>query len=214
MGPSLFPGAFASTVAAIVPAAGASVRFRGFPKACLTVGEETAVHRIARMALAAGCSPVIVVAGPHEREIRRALEGTPVEVVPNPRWALGRTGSIQVGLEHVPDGDDALLWPVDHPFVDDKSLVALGVARRRDALALWFIPMHLGQGGHPVLLRGPVLDAIRELSPDAPLRVLHPRFGPQVARVPVSDPGVVANVDSPEEYRYHEERWRSRWTGD
>ncbi len=197
----------------MVPAAGASVRFRGYPKACLPVGEEPAVRRIARLALEARCTPVVVVAGPHEHEIRRVLEGSPVRIVPNPRWALGRTGSIQVGLEHVPEGDDVLLWPVDHPFVEDMSLDALARARRRDALALWFIPMYLGQGGHPVLLRSPVLDAIRALGPDEPLRTLHPRFGPQIARVPVSDPGVVANVDSPDEYRYHEQHWRSRWTG-
>ncbi len=201
------------SVAAVIPAAGASVRFRGIPKACLPVENETAIARIVRQSLAVGCAPVVVVVGPHEPEIRRAVFGLPVIVAPNPRWALGRTGSIQAGLECVPEGDDVLLWPVDHPFVNDNSPRALLDARGRDSLALWFIPMHLGHSGHPVLLRAEALRAVRELPPSAPLRGLLSRLGPQVRRVPVGDPGVTANVDTPEEYRYFLDLWRSQWTG-
>ena len=201
-------------IAAVVPAAGASARFHGFPKACLDIGGEPAVRRIVRLALEEGCSPVIVVAGPHEPEIRRVLSGEPVHIVAHPDWASGRTGSIQAGLGRAPPGEDAILWPVDHPFVDGRTLATLTVARRHDDLALWFIPMYHGEGGHPVLLRAEAIAAVRNLRPSDPLRGLLPHLGAQVRRVAVGDPGVVANTDTPEEYHRHLEAWRQRWTGD
>ena len=211
------PGAGATRrprVAAVILAAGASSRFHGFPKACLRVGGESAVRRIVRLALNAGCSPVVVVAGPHEPEIARTLEGSPVRLVRNPEWARGRTGSVQVGLREVPSGDDVLLWPVDHPFVDAKSLSALADARERDALAVWFIPMYLGQGGHPVLVRSVAVPVISELSAHDPLRTVHPKLGAQVRRVVVSDPGVTEDVNSPQEFELFSRQWEARWTGD
>ena len=199
-------------MAAVIPSAGASTRFHGFPKACLRVGDETAIVRIVRMALEAECSPVVVVAGPHSPEIQRALGGAPVHLVRHTDWARGRTGSIQAGLQEVPDGDDVLLWPVDHPFVDAKSLAALSAAQESDDLAVWFIPMYLGQGGHPVYLRAAARPAVQALGPSDPLRRLLPELGPQVRRIPVADPGVVENCDTPEAYGRYLERWRSAWT--
>ncbi|HYK92559.1 MAG TPA: nucleotidyltransferase family protein [Thermoplasmata archaeon] len=199
-------------VATVIPAAGASARFHGFPKACLDLDGETAVHRVARLALEEGCSPVVVVTGPHDREIRAAMRGSPVEVVAHPRWAEGRTGSIQAGLAHVPADQDVLIWPVDHPFVDPDSLAALARAAEEDAFALWFTPVFRGDGGHPVLLRQVAADAVRALPPSEPLRSLIPRLGPQVRRVAVADRGVVANSDTPEEYRRLLVAWRRSWT--
>ena len=201
-------------LSAVILAAGASERFHGYPKACLRVGREPAVRRIARLAREVGCSPVVVVAGPHAPEISRALDGAPVRLVTNPTWAEGRTGSLQVGIASVPDGDDLLVWPVDHPFVDVKSLAALQEAHARDDLAVWFIPMHLGHGGHPVLLRSEATRAVRELRPSEPLRLLVPWLGAQVRRVAVADPGVTENVDTPDDYARFAERWEARWTGD
>jgi molybdenum cofactor cytidylyltransferase len=201
-------------VATVVLAAGASTRFHGYPKACLRVGDESAVRRIARLALSAGSSPVVVVTGPHAPEIARALDGVPVRLVHHPEWSSGRTSSVQAGLGHVPAGDDVLVWPVDHPFVDQGTLARMTAARAQDDLAVWFIPMYLGRGGHPVLLRSEAIDQVRALAPEEPMRGLLPWLGAQVRRVSVPDPGVVEDVDTPEEYRRYLEAWRSRWTGD
>ena len=60
--------------------------------------------------------------------------------------------------------------------------------------------------------------AIAGLGRDTPLRNLLAEFGPQVLRIPVSDPGVTENVDTPETYRAALERCRREvpdlsWTG-
>jgi molybdenum cofactor cytidylyltransferase len=201
--------------AAIVLAAGASSRFEGAVKATLPVDGEPAVRRVARLAREAGYGPVVVVTGAHRAAVVEALGSTEGEVVDHPEWARGRTGSIQAGLAAVGDPSAVLLWPVDHPFAGVISITALQAKAEVDTMAVWFVPTFEGRGGHPVLLRSPTFDAIRSLPVDAPLRSLLPSFGPQVVRVPVRDPGVVANIDTRQAYSSVEsERSEGRWTVD
>jgi molybdenum cofactor cytidylyltransferase len=204
--------------AAVVIAAGASSRMQGPPKALLPVDGEPAVRRITRVCEERGISPVLVVVGAHVSPIREAIQGTSAVVVENPGWSEGRTGSIQAGLSAVDTRVGALLWPVDHPFVEGRTVDALLSRARSDAMALWLIPTFEGHGGHPVVLQPPTFAAIGELGRARPLRNLLGKFGPQVLRVPVQDPGVLANVDTPESYRSALARFRGEvpdrtWTG-
>jgi molybdenum cofactor cytidylyltransferase len=194
--------------AALVLSGGESSRFGGSPKALLPVGDRSGVRRIAEISLDAGFDPVVVVVGPHRSPIAHDLRGLSVEVVDSPEWYLGRTASVQAGLRAIPDDHDLLFWPVDHPFVSSGTVGALCRARDSDLLAVWFIPTHGGHGGHPVLWRSAVRPDLLDLRPDAPVRSLLPEFGPQVVRIPVEDPGVVANIDTPDAYRTALEAWQ------
>jgi molybdenum cofactor cytidylyltransferase len=198
-----------TAVAAVLLSAGASSRFGGEPKALLPVGERTSVRRMAEIALADGFDPVAVVVGAHHGPIAHELRGVPVSVVNAERWYEGRTASVQAGLSAVPADRDVLFWPVDHPFVSPRTIDLLLAARARDALAVWFVPTYQGTGGHPVIWRRPVREEILRLRPDAPIRSLLPEFGPQVRRIPVADPGVTANIDTPEAYRAAHDLWSS-----
>lgn len=188
-------------LAALVLSGGASSRFGGSPKALLPADERSGVRRIVDLAGDAGCDPIVVVVGPHHGPIGHELRGTGVRLVEAEDWFEGRTASVQAGLRALPDPTDLFFWPVDHPFVSRRTVDTLTTARSRDPLAVWFVPSFEGRGGHPVVWRPPVRDPILELRPDAPLRSLLPQFGPQVRRIPVDDPGVVANVDTLESYR-------------
>jgi molybdenum cofactor cytidylyltransferase len=194
---------------ALLLAAGASTRFQGRPKALLPVGQETALGREIRIATESGFRPLVVL-GAHATEIRRAHASTRAEWVEHPGWAGGRTGSVQAGLRAIPVAADVLVWPTDHPFVQAKTVRDLLAARRRDAMGVWFLPSYGGRGGHPVLLGPPVTARLRELSADEPMRRLIPEFGPQVVRVSVSDPAVLANVDTEETYRRALAEWHRR----
>jgi len=176
----------------------------------MTVGETTAVRRLAEVCLAREFDPVAVVVGPHRGPVAHELRGLPVTLVDSELWYEGRTASVHSGLEAIPADRDVLFWPVDHPFVSPNTVDLLTAARDSDALAVWFIPTFEGRGGHPVLWRSGVRSDILDLRSDAPLRSLLPEFGVQVRRVAVNDPGVVANVDTPEQYRTAHEEWRAR----
>lgn len=184
----------------LILAAGASTRFGGRIKALLSIGGEPAVARLVRLSREEGFEPRVVV-GRHAAEIQRALPVPAPAVLENQDWERGRTGSIQRGLEDLPGDTEVLLWPVDHPFVQAMTLHRLRTSAEHDAMGVWFIPTFEGSGGHPVLLKPPVLDRVRDLAPGIPLRSLMPEFGPQVVRVPVDDPGVRANVDTEADYR-------------
>jgi len=197
-------------VAALVLSAGASSRLGGQPKALLPVEGRSGVRRIVEICLADGFAPVTVVVGPHRGAIAHALKGLEVELVDSEQWEEGRTASVQTGLAALPPERDVLFWPVDHPFVAPRSVDALLAARETDLLGVWFIPTFEGRGGHPVLWRPVVRNDIFDLRPDAPIRSLLPEFGPQVRRVAVDDPGVVANVDTVEAFRDASASWEPR----
>lgn len=191
------------SAAAVVLAAGASSRFGGFPKALVPIGGEPAVLRVTRICEEEGFEPCVVV-GAHALEVRRALSGSGVGIAENPEWVEGRTGSIQRGLDLIPEDTSVLLWPVDHPFVQAMTLRRLGTAAEHDAMGVWFIPTFDGSGGHPVLLKPPALARVRDLRPSTPLRSLLSGFGPQVVRLPVDDAGVCANVNTPEDLQRYQ----------
>jgi len=176
----------------------------------MPVGGTTAVGRLAEVCLSQGFDPVAVVVGPHRGPVAHELRGMPVSIVDAELWYEGRTASIHAGLEAIPEDRDVLFWPVDHPFVSVSTVASLERVRGEDALAVWFIPTFQGRGGHPVLWRAGVRADILDLRGDAPLRSLLPEFGIQVRRLPVDDPGVVANIDTPEAYRAALDEWEAR----
>jgi molybdenum cofactor cytidylyltransferase len=197
------------TTAAILLSGGASDRFGGSPKALLPAGERSAIRRMAGICLERGFDPVVAVTGTHHLAIAHEVRGLPVELVEATDWYEGRTASVQAGVRALPEDRDILLWPVDHPFVSPNTLGALGAARDSDLLAVWFIPTFQGHGGHPVLWRPSVRRDLLDLRADAPLRSLLPELGPQVRRVSVEDPAVLANVDTPEAYAAAHDAWRA-----
>jgi molybdenum cofactor cytidylyltransferase len=198
------------TIAALLLAAGESRRFDGYPKALLTAGSRSAVRRLAEISIAQDLDPVVVVVGAHQAPIVHELRGLPVHLVAATNWYEGRTASAQAGLAAIPADRDVLFWPIDHPFVSPRTIASLQAVLPTDPLAVWFIPTHDGHGGHPVVWRAHMRDEILGLRSDAPIRSLLPEFGPQVRRVEVADPGVVANVDTPEAYRDAYDIWLSR----
>jgi molybdenum cofactor cytidylyltransferase len=198
------------STSALLLSGGASSRFGGYPQARVSAGERTAVRPMAEVSLEQGLDPVIVVVGPHHHPIAEELRGLEVQLVDSEQWYEGRTASIQSGLRAIPPGRDVLLWPVDHPFVAPRTVELLGAARDSDALGVWFVPTYRGDGGHPVLWRDHVRAEVLELRPDAPLRALIPELGPQVRRVAVDDPGILANIDTPEKYRDAFDAWLAR----
>ena len=198
------------TSAALILAAGESRRFGGYPKALLSTGTRSVIRRLAEITLEDEFDPVVVVVGVHRALIAHELRDLAVEIVDSERWYEGRTASIQSGVAALPADRDILLWPIDHPFVSPRTAHTLTALLPDDPLAVWFIPTYEGQGGHPILWRSVVRNDILELRPDAPVRSLIPEFGPQVRRVPVDDPAVVDNTDTPEAYRDAYELWLGR----
>jgi len=180
---------------ALILAAGESRRM-GCPKALLRVGDRCALDRIRETLRAAGIrSHRIVLADPHEQAIRATADLEGAEVVSNPEPARGRTSSIQAGLGAPLPEQAILLWPVDQPFVRAETVRTLLGRFQPGAVS---VPEHEGRGGHPILIPASRAEEIRALAPDEPLRELVRKVPAQ--RVPVADPFVTLDVNTPEEF--------------
>lgn len=180
-------------IGAVVLAAGASSRM-GRPKAAMTVGPHgpTFLDAILTSLDAAGVAAVRVVVPPGQ-ERRDARD------VVNPNPADGMLSSVQCGLRALPSGVDAVfVWPVDHPLVERATIVAM-IAAWGAGGAPVVVPTHDGRRGHPVLFAASVLPELftADVARGAAAVV---RAHADRLELPVSDGGVLQDVDTPEDY--------------
>src|SRR5260221_325456 len=82
-------------VAAIVLAAVRSTRMGAANKLVADIGGEPMVRRVVEAALASAASPVLVVTGHQEAEVRAALAGLAVSFVHNHEYAKGLSSSLK-----------------------------------------------------------------------------------------------------------------------
>jgi len=186
-------------IAGIILSGGASRRM-GTPKALLLFQNETFLDRLIRV-FSAVCDPIIVVVGQHGDQIRAGIEsGRDVLFAENPDPDRGMLSSLQCGLELVPDAADAAMFlPVDHPNIQISTVETLGARFRSDGAPVT-VPTYAGEHGHPVCISRQVITELLALPLTAKASdVIHRHVG-QTVYVPVSDPGVVADVDDPAAY--------------
>ena len=188
-------------IAAVVLAAGRGRRAGG-PKASLRIGAATFLDRAFSLTAARpGIGRVVVVLG-HEAARVRAEAALPAAalVVVNEAWADGMLGSVVAGLAAAEaDGADAvLLHPVDHPLVDAATVDRVIEALRAGARIA--VPSYEGRRGHPGGFARGAWAALRAAPPSEGARFVlasHPEWIVHVE----GDPGCVAGIDTPEDYR-------------
>ena len=170
----------------------------GRPKALLEYRGETFVDRLIRV-FSKVCNPVIVVAGIHADAIRERV-GSRAEVVINPDPDRGQLSSLQTALMQVPrDGEGFFFTPVDCPTVDERTVHEL-IDRLRKNTAPFVIPRFHGKRGHPVCVRGAMIEEFLALPPTAQTREVVNRHASEIDYVDVEDEAVLADVDDPEAY--------------
>ena len=192
-----------SKVAAIVLAAGASTRFEpsSTPKQLRTWQGRPLVAHTADIAWAAGLDPVIVVLGAEADRVAPALEGRPVQVLRNYRWAEGMSSSISVGLAALPAYIEAALFvPIDQPLITPQVLQAL-IARWEESAADIIVPRtEEGQRGTPVLFGQEFFPELAQLSGDVGGRALFEANADRMAHIDVSPPEILTDADTPETF--------------
>ena len=185
-------------IAGIVLAAGASQRF-GSPKQLLSWGQETFVHRVARTALEAGLSPVVVVTGAYASEVAEAVRDLPVEVVDNPDWEAGQSASVITGLRRLPrETGGAVFLLADQPQAPEPLIRQL-YALHAGSLAPIVAPQADGQRANPVLFDRDTFPDLLQLQGDTGGRALFSRFRP--IWLPWHDPNLLLDVDTQGDYR-------------
>ena len=184
-------------IAALLLAAGRSERM-GRCKQLLPLAGKPLVRHSLETLLAAGVEDIIVVLGARGREIARVIDDLPVTMVENSDPASDMAESVRVGLAAVAgDAQAVLVCLGDHPLVKAATVQAL-----TDSHAAYpdkiIIPLCNGRKGHPTLFPRA---AIAEIHTVPTLRDIVNRDGERVMLLPLADPGVTADIDTPEDYR-------------
>ena len=186
-------------IAAVLLAAGASSRM-GRPKALLEVGGQTFVRRILETLRDGGVSDTVVVVRAGASAVAREVDAAGFgRVVENPDPDRGQLSSLIVGLDAIdrPGVTAALVTLVDVPLVRPSTVAAL-LGRVAGSAAPVLRAAHAGRHGHPVVFTRAVFAALRGADAAIGARAVMRAFA--VEDVAVDDPGVLRDVDTPQDY--------------
>lgn len=171
----------------------------GTPKALLKLHGETFLARLTRV-LGANCDSVTVVLGNHLDQIRPHVPNR-ARVVINPDPDRGQLSSLQTALAEIVDSDIAFI-PVDCPAVSEATVAALADAfAHRDPQTLFVIPRIGDKRGHPVFASRSAAQEFLALAPTGKASEIVHRHVPHTQYVDVADPGIFADIDTPEAYQ-------------
>ncbi len=193
----------------VILAAGESTRM-GSDKALLPwppatgipLSGETFVSAAIR-ALSSFTDQVVVVAGNNEPTLAPAVYAAGGSVVRNPAPELGQFSSLRVGLREVLNmgRDAAMITLVDRPPATAATLETLRTAFEAATSEVWaVVPEFNGRHGHPFLAGREMIEAFLKAPATATARDVEHQHPNHISYVPVDDPHVTMNVNTPEDY--------------
>lgn len=176
--------------ACVVLAAGAGRRFGG-PKALaeLKPGERF-LDAVVGIAAEADANPVVAV-------VQRGTEvPAPARRVEAPNPTDEQISSLRLGLAQLTGVPvtGALVWPVDHPFVTLRTVLAVVDAHQRTGAPI-VVPAYGGRRGHPVFFDRSTWRELMTVSEGGARAVVH-TYGERVLAVEAGDPGVLRDIDT------------------
>ncbi len=187
---------------AIVAASGLSSRM-GTRKALLDAGGKTFLSRTVLSLKEGGASPVLVVVrDPSAAEGMEALASGGV-VIRNPDPSPGSISSLQAGIRALPhEAPGVLFCPVDHPLFLATTVEALCAEFAAEPSSI-IAPTYGGRRGHPVVFsRSLFRELLEDDLPQGARSVIH-RYLETRVEVPVDDPGILTDIDTPADYLRH-----------
>ncbi len=193
-------------VAAIVLAAGQSLRFRAAggadpTKLVAKLGGKPIVRRVVEAALATKARPVVVVSGYARALVEAAVADLDVGLAFNPGYASGLASSLKAGLAATPPDVAGLLVLLgDMPWIEPRLADALiGAFLAREG-ALAAVPLREGRRGNPVLLgRGLFEAAMRLTGDEGARRLIGALNASELVEVEAPDTGVTFDIDTLED---------------
>lgn len=201
------PEAPGPSVAAIVVAAGSSSRM-GQHKPLMRLRGKPLLEYCLECVRASSAREIILVLGADADRTRHEIPLEGIRVVVNDGYREGMSSSIRVGLKAATPGAAAYLIVLgDQPFVTARTIDAM-IARYDSTRAAAVVPTFRRTRGNPVLLDRSLAPEIESVRGDVGCRGVIAAHAAEVVEVPVDDPGVLLDVDTPEDLEAFENALR------
>jgi molybdenum cofactor cytidylyltransferase len=187
----------------VILAAGDSTRM-GRPKALLPWRRGTFLGSAIRL-LTANTDLVIVVGGRNSKEIEPTVDANAGYLIVNRDPDRGQFSSLQLGLQEVLNRgrDSAIVTLIDRPPALPETVhhlrnEYLHLIRKDQVWAV--VPELEGQHGHPIIIGRELIGLIIDAPATSNAREIMHANQSHIAYVPVTDPFVTMNIDTPEDY--------------
>jgi len=185
-------------IGCIVLAAGCSSRMGTLNKLIENLADRPIVRHVVEAALASRARPVVVVTGHEAERVEATLADLSVEIVRNPRFAAGLSGSLKAGLDALPESvDGAMIVLADMPLVQAEHLDRLIAAFAPKEGRSIVVPVFAGRRGNPVLWSADYFASMRRLEGDAGAKRLLTEHADQVVEVDLGSDAVLIDIDTP-----------------
>jgi molybdenum cofactor cytidylyltransferase len=193
--------ALSPSFAGVILAAGSSSRM-GRDKALLPWRDGTFLSAAIR-ALQPATELVIVVAGANAPVLEPVANAQAAFMVVNPDPQRGQFSSLQVGLQEVLNRgrDAAIVTLVDRPAAEIETVQQIKTAFLANEEQIWtVVPEYGGKHGHPIVIGREMIEAFLRAPAIGTARDVEHANQKHIRYLPVNDPLVVANVDTPEDF--------------
>lgn len=153
-----------------------------------------------RIVVVMGHDAEAVAAALEPRSFTRAASDPDADMLVSVRAGLSRAA------DAFPGARAYWLHLADHPFVRSETLEAVLAEFESRAGRVAVLPTHGGRGGHPALIPAGLVADILSWRGEGGLRAFWLRHPERIARVEVNDPGVIHDLDTPQQYGAATER--------
>jgi molybdenum cofactor cytidylyltransferase len=186
---------------AIILAAGSSIRM-GTQKLLLPFMESTIIGTVVQQVLSSRVESVLVVLGADNDRVRYAIDPLPVDYCFNRHHFSGMLSSIQHGFNSLPENTGSVLvFLGDQPRVrTDIINQVLEAYHGADPGKGIVVPVFNGRKGHPLLVDYRYKQEVMNLDPDIGLRSLMQLYPDDILHLEVTDPGILADIDTRSDY--------------
>ncbi|MEW4531066.1 nucleotidyltransferase family protein [Maioricimonas sp. JC845] len=194
----------AREICALIPAAGRSRRM-GRPKLLLPLGERKVIDWLLDALQNAGMRHVSLLARMDDVELVDAVQDRtmmivqPVEDPPDMRTSVEHLLDEAYDRLHPEPDDGWMLIPADHPVLSE-TLIRMMCRAWQSCTADILLPEYDGRRGHPTIFRWSLAGRVAAIPSDRGLNWLLHQPDVTVDAIPSSDPLVLADMDTPEDY--------------
>lgn len=207
-------------IAAVLLAAGGGTRLGGGKLLLPWQGRPLIAHLLHTVSRATDLCTLTIVLGHGADAVRQAVAEAVAEsgadspffiqCMLNQSWWEGMSTSLRCGIENLSAAPDAervrgvMFLLADQPLITTRTLDTLVQAHKN----AWMknpehpatAPVYRGKRGNPVIISRNLFPDIMALRGDTGARHILENLGNCLLRVPVDDPGILHDVDTPETY--------------